>query len=423
MNYRIPKLTDRQLAEALAKVQRALAPFVEVESYVQMAGQEYRVTGPETAHPFQPGFDYDYDSYALETASLRHSAGFAVLTVQRQSSLPYDSLTLTQDIKRHVDLNRWPQLWMVLQSAAHREYCVAETVAAFRGHEETAWNQYREAQTAVLNSLQVTTERLLTQAAQRNAELDRQREEKYAELEAKLRDSLATERATLEKQIADRNSILGQKEKLLSERESAFETKEARYVARKNQSEQMKRIEEGLKDWHLTEGTRKKRRPIFWGYIVATLCTAGLTGYSVFHSYDLVRTAEDLAKLQWWHWIALSSKTLFPLGAFTTFVVSFIRWSSDWAQQHAREEFRNRALLVDIGRSSWLLEAVRDAQEASKDLPPELLRELAKNLFSGGSDTPTESHSQGSIDVLLKGLSSIRVKSPEGAEVEAKRGK
>lgn len=71
----------------------------------------------------------------------------------------------------------------------------------------------------------------------------------------------------------------------------------------------------------------------------------------------------------------------------------------------------------------WLLEAVRDAQEGNKDLPPELLKELAKTLFNGGSESPSESHPQAGIELLLKGLSSIRVKSSEGAEVEAKRGK
>jgi hypothetical protein len=185
----------------------------------------------------------------------------------------------------------------------------------------------------------------------------------------------------------------------------------------------MKKIEADLQKWNLTEGTTRKRWPILWGYVGAVVCTAGLTGYSVFHSYDLVKTANDLAKLQWWQWLALTSKTLFPLAAFTTFLVSFIRWSSDWAQQHAREEFRNRALLVDIGRSSWLLEAVRDAQEGNKDLPPELLKELAKNLFNGNSEAPADNHPQAGVDLLLKSLSSIRVKSPDGAEVEAKRGK
>jgi len=59
-------------------------------------------------------------------------------------------------------------------------------------------------------------------------------------------------------------------------------------------------------------------------------------------------------------------------------------------------------------RFSRLLEAGHDAQEGNQDLPPELLKELAKNLFNGSSEASTENHPQAGIDVLLKGLSSIR---------------
>jgi hypothetical protein len=423
MHFRIPKLTDRQLAEALIHVQRALEPWVKLHARVIFANADLPVTMEGAEISVNLGFEYDLEAQVLERAILLHSNGFHALTVQRQTSDVCDHLTFDPQIRNHLPQDLQAKVWFTLVTSAQRELRVADTIASFKGHEDNAWNRYREAQTQVLASLQATSESILSQVAARNAELDRQRDEKFAQLETQLRESLTAERAAMEKQLQDRSSVLGQKEKQLAEREAAFETKEARYVARKNQAEQMKQIEEGLKKWNLTEGTIQKRRTIFGLYILAVAFTLGITTYSVFHSYDLLKTADDLVKLQWWHWLALTSKTLFPLAAFTTFLVSFIRWSSDWAQQHAREEFRNRALLVDIGRSSWLLEAVRDAQEGNKDLPPELLKELAKNLFNGGSESPSESHPQAGIELLLKGLSSIRVKSPEGAEVEAKRGK
>jgi hypothetical protein len=151
--------------------------------------------------------------------------------------------------------------------------------------------------------------------------------------------------------------------------------------------------------------------------------TGVLTIFSIWHSYDLLKTADDLAKIQWWQWAALTLKTLFPLAAFTTFIIYFIRWSGDWARQHAEEEFRNRTRLIDIGRSSWLLEAVRDAQERDKEIPPELIKELSRNLFSNSQAVGGDIHPQAAADVIMQGLSSIRVKSPDGAEVEAKRGK
>jgi hypothetical protein len=139
--------------------------------------------------------------------------------------------------------------------------------------------------------------------------------------------------------------------------------------------------------------------------------------------YGLLDTVDAASKLAWWQWVGISLKVLLPFGAFTSLLVSFIRWASSWARQHAEEEFRNRTLLIDIGRSSWLLEAVRDAQERKSDIPPDLLRELSRNLFAATSGTEQDFHSSAISDVLLQGLSSLRVKTPDGTEVEATRKK
>src|SRR5205823_2225160 len=126
--------------------------------------------------------------------------------------------------------------------------------------------------------------------------------------------------------------------------------------------------------------------------------------------------------LQWWQWLLLSMKSILPFAACTTFIIYLIRWNSSWARQHAEEEFRNRARALDIGRATWLLEAVRDAQDHNKELPADLLKELAKNLFSAPiiSDA-TDTGPQALTDLLWQGLSSIRVKSHDGTEIEAKR--
>jgi hypothetical protein len=212
-------------------------------------------------------------------------------------------------------------------------------------------------------------------------------------------------------------------EKALTDRLAAFETKEAHYVARQKQGEQLKQVQEWLVKWNLTTGTTEKRRPIAVAYISAIIGTGLLTFYSVHHSYTLLQTAADLSKLMWWHWVALMAKAFFPLATCVTFIIYFIRWSSAWARQHADEEFRNRALLIDIGRSGWLIEAVRDAQQRNAEVPAALLTELSRNLFSYSASPDADVHPQAISDVLLQGLTSLRVKSPDGSEVEASRTK
>lgn len=118
----------------------------------------------------------------------------------------------------------------------------------------------------------------------------------------------------------------------------------------------------------------------------------------------------------------LSLKTIGPLAAFVSFLVFMIRWASAWARQHAEEEFRNRARILDIGRASWLLEAVRDAQDNDRELPNDLLKELARNLFSYNTiseGTDVKPNLVG--DMVWQGLSSVRMKSPDGSEIEVAR--
>jgi hypothetical protein len=275
----------------------------------------------------------------------------------------------------------------------------------------------------VLNSLQQTAETLLVKTANSNAELELARSARFEKLEAELRTTLTDERTKLYAELdSQRNALLAQ-EKALSEKQASFNTKEARYVARQKQEEQITQIQEWLKDWTLTKGTARKRWPIVVGYVVALLGTGILTWYATAHNYSILKSTDDLTKLQWWHWVLLTSKSFFPLAAFTTFMVYFIRWSSAWARQHSEEEFRNRTRLVDIGRSSWLLEAVRDAQDKGTQIPPELLKELSRNLFSTSIHPDGELAPQALSEVLLQGLSSLRVKSPDGSEIEATRKK
>ena len=81
------------------------------------------------------------------------------------------------------------------------------------------------------------------------------------------------------------------------------------------------------------------------------------------------------------------------------------------------------ARILDIGRTSWLLEAVRDAQDNNKELPPDLVKELSRNLFAYSTTDVSDLHPQAVSDILLQGLNSLRVKTADGSEIEAKRGK
>lgn len=427
VTFRIPKLTDREIVAALGRIRaelKAKREFKLIVNVPHQGGVELPAENPEQTPQIK--FVLDSNSQVIANFYLHDSAGNEAFAVVRKPESITDEAKLSDGWTNNRDENfrsQLPQLHVTLLSSARTELHANDAEAAFKGTEDSSWNRYRDAQTAVINSLQQATESLIIKASEKNAELDKARAERFEKLEVELRAQIDRERKELQLTFDTKQAQLTEREKAAVERESAFNTKEAGYVARKKQEEQIDQIKSWLNDWKLTLGTTEKRRPIFWGYITALVLTGVLTGYVTYRNYELLKSASDLAALAWWQWVAMTAKSFFPLAAFTTFMVYFIRWSSAWARQHAEEEFRNRTRLIDIGRSSWLLEAVRDSQQKGKDIPADLLKELSRNLFTNATSGETDLHPQALSDVMLQGLSSFRIKTPDGSEVEAKRDK
>jgi hypothetical protein len=426
--FEIPKLNDRQIVSSLGNVAVKLFPdkkaFIRVNlhhgPHVDLAEEK-----PEE----DPKIQYVLDlascvvpSFELIDADYNRAA----LQVTRSNDGTTDKVIITDSWIQHRqprDANSFSKVFVELLASARSELKALDVEVSREYAEAKPWNKYRTLQTQVLKGLSDSAQELIVQTAKTNASLDEQRALKYDQLEEKLRAELQAEREELQKAYEIKQAELTFREETLTEREADFETKDSHYVARKQRQEQIEEVKEWLNDWSLTKATKYKRLPITIAYIASILGTAALTAYSVKHSYGLLDTVDAASKLAWWQWVGISLKVLLPFGAFTSLLVSFIRWASSWARQHAEEEFRNRTLLIDIGRSSWLLEAVRDAQERKSDIPPDLLRELSRNLFAATSGTEQDFHSSAISDVLLQGLSSLRVKTPDGTEVEATRKK
>ncbi|HVF71404.1 MAG TPA: hypothetical protein VM940_07325 [Chthoniobacterales bacterium] len=426
LNFRIPKLSDIEVATALSHVREKLHSQIELGLAVQVPIQG-QVMVPEKKPEQHKELKYVFDlhSQVATTFQLLAPDGNEALRVSRQTEGITDIATIPDEWFRHRNQEyqkALPQIYVRLLAAARSELKAADVEAGLSGSEDTAWNRYREAQLAVTNSLQQATETLLIRASEKNAELDKDRAKRFEKLESELRDQLQEERDKFRQEQEAKDVEHAERIKSFAEREAAFNTKEAGYVARQKQDEQIQQVKIWLENWNLTKGTSNKRMPVALAYVVGICATGWWAIFSLDHSYDLLKSAADVAQMLWWQWVGITVKVAIPIAAFTSFLIYFIRWSSAWARQHAEEEFRNRALLIDIGRSSWLLEAVRDAQQRDKEIPTDLLRELSRNLFAYSSSPDTDIDPQALSETLLHGLSSVRIKSPDGSEVEATRG-
>ncbi|MFZ2281044.1 MAG: OmpH family outer membrane protein, partial [Prosthecobacter sp.] len=395
-NINIPRLTDKEIAEALVSAAKEVAEICPLKLIINVPLRGHQEVNHEL-DALPPGSDLELllaeNSVIAPSLHLRGPGNKIVVIVDRKIEAPFDVLRFENNWQEGLSEEQRKQevkLTFKLTSLCRKNLKAPELDASLLGDPSTAWGKYRNAQAGVLSSLQKTAGQIIVDVARENAEIEKLRSERFEKLESQLRGELTAEREKLQRQHDELVAEIERREKAYSDKEAEFQTKEARYVSRQKQDEQIKQIQAWLENWGLTKGTSRKRWPITAAYITALIVTAGLTIYATTHNYDLLKTTDDLAKLQWWHWVALASKAFFPLAAFTTFMVYFIRWSSSWAKQHSEEEFRNRTRLIDIGRSGWLLEAVRDAHEKKAEIPTDLLRELSRNLFSNANSSEGE---------------------------------
>jgi len=427
--YRIPKQTDQEIVVALGRIRAALAntrPFKITAHPTHGETIQVDPVAPEATGALK--FYLDFHSRVIPTFRL---LGFSndsqVISITRKPEQVFDEAAIPTDwinsLNNEERSRLGPTLFAQLSSLVQKELRCDDLHASMSGAEDTAWNRFRTAQVEVLNSLQQTNQHLLIdseKAISASRESDHQKNE---ELRQQLKKEFESQQGKLAAEHGQKLETLKAREEALKKQLADFETKESKYVARQEAKKQLEQLKEWLKDSSLTDKTVKKRRPVFLGYVVAILATGALTGWLSYENVQILKGAgANLPQVPWWQWIGLTLKTVVPLAAFTTFLIYFIRWEADWARQHSDEELRTRARVVDIGRSSWLVEAVRDSQETKEPLPKELLEQLAKNLFANPSGDASELHPKSGPEVLMAQLSSLRLKSPDGAEIEATTG-
>lgn len=427
-NFQIPRQKDRSLIEALTHIANDLADLARLAVRVtpHLNASSIELEGAEPVNSESIAYVLKEDSEIMPHLALvapNHRNHGDALTINRQINVITDQVVVHWEWANRFPSERKSEIFVRLWSSARRHLKAFDTDASLQGGNSSEWSRYRDAQQAILQSLHETQKTALVEFAKRSLEAEVAAKAKYAQLETDLRLSQEALESKLSAEHKARLAELDLRESGIKAREESFNTKEARYVARQEQQKQISQIEEWLKSWSLTKGTATKRNWVLAAYGVGIIATAGFTIWFSAANIEVLKGA-DLAKVAWWQWVLLSLKSILPFAAFTTFVIYFIQWSSAWARQHAEEEFRNRARILDIGRTAWLLEAVRDAQDNDKELPVELVKELARNLFSYSSHADTADVNPKAVnDLLLQGLSSIRVKSADGTEVEASRSK
>lgn len=301
-----------------------------------------------------------------------------------------------------------------------RKYKEVKLDEAFSGFPNEEINKYYEARDATLTRLETTTTELLFGMQKRQVELDQKYQERSQELENKILEN----QKALQKEFEAKEQKLAEKEEAFKEKEAEFETHESKYIRRQLRQDLLKRLAELSQKFELTKDTRKLRTPIFVVTSIFIIFFGVLTVLSFSQAVEILSAAAgDANKINWWILGVLALKQLAFASAFIGGTWFLIKWNDRWFRQHADAEFNFKQLELDINRASWVVEmALEWKDEKGKELPPELLDRLTKNLFKDVSQPNADADSPPDIASLLLGsASSVKFKAGNGTEIEYDR--
>ena len=228
-----------------------------------------------------------------------------------------------------------------------------------------------------------------------------------------LESDFAERQRKLDEQHQQRMTDLNERDADFEKKKAEFDLQEARGMRRKLRSDQKDELKKLIEKFNLTPETEAKRKPI-WVAAVGTIAVlAGVTLYLMF-GQPVFDPQGNL------NYLLVARQIAFSLGT-VGFVWFFIHWSNRWFQRHADEELRLKRLSLDLDRASWVFEMILDWQKETKqEFPADLLRQLAKNLYTAdgvGGDDITQADLLAS---LFGAAASLKLKAG-GAEVEFDR--
>lgn len=262
--YRIPKQSDREIAQALVKTASAMSDIRGFRVMTHLAhGGGVAVDPANLDGSGVQKTILELNGRAIPSFQLVDEiGGSTALQLHRKPELVYDEVTLPTDWMSSIPGNDRPTIGPIIYARlsieVQKNLRCDDMHASMSGAEDTAWNRFRTAQVEVLNSLQQTNQHLLVDSAKqlelmRNAEL-----QKNEELRQRLQKDFDHKQATLAEDHNRKQLSLETRESALTTKLEDFETKESKYVARQEAKKQLEQLKAWLEDSSLTDQTVKK---------------------------------------------------------------------------------------------------------------------------------------------------------------------
>jgi hypothetical protein len=190
-----------------------------------------------------------------------------------------------------------------------------------------------------LHRLEQLTGKIIEQNEDYRKKLELQHEERISKLEIQFNER----RSLLEAELNKKNEEIAAKEAELVRRNQELDDRSSRHARRQLRQDFKKGIESRNLDFRLTPYTRHTRLPIH-ALFVGLVISFGVFSYIAL--WEQIHPPEGANPLY------LLIRVPISIVAFAASVIYYIRWSDQWFQKHANEEFRLKRLDLDIDRAS-----------------------------------------------------------------------
>lgn len=447
--YKVARLTDEQISEALSALAEEYGPFqISIQACTHGLGG---VSFPEQSEKFWTDLLHlkadliDHFSGQISGVSVYYYRGGHSGQVWEKSPA-FDDIAIdvqNGDIQRLKVAARVISLFRPVQIPRHNDK--SELLDAQRAIQESTFSR-----------LESQLEKLFEQTLDVRAQLDEATRKKENALEASFQQKLEI----AESELTEQRAKLAKEEEALEVRRKALDDSDNTFARRQIRDRMLSDVSARVQNFGVSEATVAARRPVAHGMLALALL---LFGFFCWTAQEIMtargqassmiialseasassagsasapervvassaggvqrQTSGDLAinalaasaNERIALWIRLSLVSIGLVGS----LIYYIRWQNQWASQFSTTEQSLQQFHIDVNRANWVVETCLEwRKENQADIPASLVDSLTRGLFSGRDSASQVLHPADELASALMGSASKLSLDINGNKVE-----
>lgn len=287
------------------------------------------------------------------------------------------------------------------------------------------------AQRAIQESTFARLERQLELLFQQTVDVRGQLDEAVRKKESDLEEAFKERLIRAESDFENQRAALLQEKHELEARKKSLDDSDNTFARRQIRDRMLGDVTERVQNFGVSATTVEARKPVAIGMFVVAGFLLALFIWTAFEIYSLKTEMGDLVKQlpavaaasslatasteRIALWIRLS---LVSVG-FIASVIYYIRWQSQWAIQFATTEQSLKQFHIDVNRANWVVETCLEwRKDNQSEIPASLVESLTRGLFSGRETTAQVLHPADELASALMGSASKLSLDINGNKVE-----